>query len=299
MAVLKYKNPDTGEWEVIPHIIQGEKGDKGDKGDNYILTDDDKAEIANQISGDFVQRSEVVDNLVVNGTPQWDKIPNGNALQSFIEANSVSSAVTQSLSDSKKARARANIGAISQTELDEAVANADINCDYLSYSEAQELTDEQKELARENIGALAANAVVDSLVTSDNQFLPHNVPNGIAIHDFATKYLIRCDMEQSKLTPEEKEQARKNIGASAAEIYVKAKIVEDEAEEEKEIVMPAYQLELDLTADAAATTSEITEETNGEIPTSQAVKNYVTSVLGGLDNRLQELLEGVESNVTQ
>lgn len=297
MAVLKYKNPDTGEWEVIPHIIQGEKGDKGDKGDNYILTDDDKAEIANQISGDFVQRSEVVDNLVVNGTPQWDKIPNGNALQSFIEANSVSSAVTQSLSDSKKARARANIGAISQTELDEAVANADINGDYLSYSEAQELTDEQKELARENIGALAANAVVDSLVTSDNQFLPHNVPNGAAINDFATKYLIRCDVEQPELTPEEKEQARANIGASAAEIYVKAKIVE--AEEEKEIVMPAYQLELDLTADAAATTSEITEETNGEIPTSQAVKNYVTSVLGGLDNRLQELLEGVESNVTQ
>ena len=250
MAVLKYKNAD-GQWETIPHVIHGSSGD------GYELTDEDKNEIAGlvesvsysqsqdltdeqkatarqnigvfsqdqvaqMIIGSFeeaVPKTDVVDNLVANNQFLTDKIPNGNAIQTFIENNAVSSVKTQSLSDSKKARARANIGAISQTELDEAIANADINGDYLSYSEAQELTDEQKELVRQNIGALEANAVVDSLVTSDNQFLPYNVPNGIAINDFATKYLIRCDVEQSKLTSEEKAQARANIGAvSQAEL---------------------------------------------------------------------------------
>ena len=83
-------------------------------------------EVASMISGSFgqaVPKTDVVDNLVANNQFLSDKIPNGNAIQTFIENNAVSSAKTQSLSDSKKARARANIGAISQTELDEAVAN--------------------------------------------------------------------------------------------------------------------------------------------------------------------------------
>lgn len=145
------------------------------------------------------------------------------------------------------------------------------NGDYVSYLQGKVLNATQQIYARENIGALAANAVVDSLVTSDNQFLPYNVPNGIAINDFATKYLIRCDVEQPELTPEEKEQARKNIGASAAEIYVKTP--------EEEEAIPAYELHVDLTADAAATTSEITEESKNELPTCEAVKNYVANII--------------------
>lgn len=69
----------------------------------------------------------------------------------------------QEFTDGQKETARNNIGAISQAELDEAVANADINGDYLSYSEAQELTDEQKELARENIGAITSAEVEEQL----------------------------------------------------------------------------------------------------------------------------------------
>ena len=144
------------------------------------------------------------------------------------------------------------------------------------YNDSQELTEDEQKTARQNIGALAANAVVDSLVTSDNQFLPYNVPNGIAINDFATKYLIRCDVEQDELTPEEKEQARKNIGASAAEIYVKTP--------EEEEAIPACALYVDLTADAAATTSEITEESKNELPTCEAVKNYVGNTISTTDD---------------
>lgn len=69
----------------------------------------------------------------------------------------------QEFTDGQKETARNNIGAISQAELDEAVANADINGDYLSYSEAQELTDEQKELARENIGAVTYAEIEEQL----------------------------------------------------------------------------------------------------------------------------------------
>ena len=85
MAVLKYKNPDTGEWEVIPHIIQGEKGDKGDKGDSYTLTDADKQEIS--------------------------------ALTKAVSYES------QTLTNAQKEIARNNIGAVSQTELDETIGN--------------------------------------------------------------------------------------------------------------------------------------------------------------------------------
>ena len=67
MAVLKYKNPDTGEWETIPHVIQG--GNNVEGAVSYI---EDQSEI---------------------------------------------------IEDTQKEIARNNIGAISQTELDEAIAN--------------------------------------------------------------------------------------------------------------------------------------------------------------------------------
>ena len=63
-----------------------------------------------------VDASLVVDNLVADKQLLVDHIPNGQALQSFIEANSVSSATTQSLSDAKKAIARENISAMVNKE---------------------------------------------------------------------------------------------------------------------------------------------------------------------------------------
>ena len=158
-ANLKGEKGDKGEKGEAGST--GPRGEKGDKGDAYILTDADKSEIATRVNavsysdeqpltdeqkqiarqnigvfsqnqvaemvnysfGQAVSKTDVVDNLVANNQFLTDKIPNGNAIQTFIENNAVSSAKTQSLSDSKKARARANIGAISQTELDEAVAN--------------------------------------------------------------------------------------------------------------------------------------------------------------------------------
>ena len=84
-------------------------------------------QVAQMINGSFeeaVPKSLVVDNLVADKQLLVDHIPNGQAVQSFIEANAVSSAVAQTLSDSKKQIARTNIGAISQAELDEAIANA-------------------------------------------------------------------------------------------------------------------------------------------------------------------------------
>lgn len=88
-----------------------------------VFSQNQVAEMVNYSFGQAVPKTDVVDNLVANNQFLPDKIPNGNAIQTFIEKNAVSSATTQSLSDSKKARARENIGAISQAELDEAVAN--------------------------------------------------------------------------------------------------------------------------------------------------------------------------------
>ena len=116
------------------------------RGNISVFSQDEVASMINDSFEEAVPKTDVVDNLVANNQFLSDKIPNGNAIQTFIEKNAVSSATTQSLSDSKKARARANIGAISQTELDEAVANvgggsseewetiADITLDEPSYT---------------------------------------------------------------------------------------------------------------------------------------------------------------------
>jgi hypothetical protein len=54
MAILRIRDSNGNIQEIL--AIKGEKGDtgakgeKGDKGDSYILTPDDKTEIANQIS---------------------------------------------------------------------------------------------------------------------------------------------------------------------------------------------------------------------------------------------------------
>lgn len=56
MAILKIKDADGNVQEIL--AIKGEKGEKGekgdigDKGDSYVLTEEDKQEIAGMVSGD-------------------------------------------------------------------------------------------------------------------------------------------------------------------------------------------------------------------------------------------------------
>ena len=62
MSILKIRDNDGNIIEVP--ALKGNKGDKGDDGKDgkdgadYILTDDDKSEIAAQVSGDCVSYSE-------------------------------------------------------------------------------------------------------------------------------------------------------------------------------------------------------------------------------------------------
>ena len=132
----------------------GPRGEKGDKGDAYILTDADKEEISTLINAvsysqnqnlteeqkitargnigvfsqdevayminysikETVPKTDVVDNLLIDGAFDLTKIPNGNALNAFIVQTAVSSGATQSLSEAKKARARENISAMVNKE---------------------------------------------------------------------------------------------------------------------------------------------------------------------------------------
>ncbi|MBQ5885980.1 MAG: hypothetical protein IIW79_06170, partial [Clostridia bacterium] len=63
-----------------------------------------------------VPKTDVVDNLLIDGAFDLTKIPNGNALNAFIVQTAVSSGTTQSLSEAKKARARENISAMVNKE---------------------------------------------------------------------------------------------------------------------------------------------------------------------------------------
>ena len=125
MAVLKYKNAD-GQWEVIPHVIQGNNSD------GYKLTDEDKNEIAGLVEAvSYSQSQNLTDeqketarnnigavdaSLVTDNVNRSDQIPNGNGLVNFFVSK-------QLFLTEQKQTARENIGAISQAELDEAVAN--------------------------------------------------------------------------------------------------------------------------------------------------------------------------------
>lgn len=164
------------------------------KGDKYTLTENDKVEIANQVGSEFVHHSEVVDNLVVDGQPQWDKIPNGEALQAFIIGNAVSSAITQSLSDTKKARARRNIGALSYLEPDD---KYDLP-----------LSDGEKAQARNNIGAFDASKIINAENYSGAP--DDGVYDKSAMQQFALINTVTVSPNQT--LPERKKQiGRKNI----------------------------------------------------------------------------------------
>lgn len=51
-----------------------------------------------------------------------------------------------------------------------------------------------------------------------------------------------------------------------------------------------YSVQLDLEGDTYSIINEINDDTDSEIPTCEAVKNYVISILDDLDSKLQELL---------
>ena len=246
MAVLKYRNTETGEWETIPHVIHGSSGD------GYELTDEDKNEIAGLVeSVSYSQTQNLTDeqkeiarnnigavdaNLVVSEIHTLDAIPNGEALVNFA-ANNCVMVEWQNLSDVNKRTARKNIGAISQAELDEAVANIsgggsgdgyeltdeDKNeiaglVEAVSYSQTQNLTDEQKETARNNINAVQGSLVTDK-ITDGKQIVTGN-----SLIDFVDNTLYQFGIvsfqhDQSWRSPEEQAQARENIGAvSKAEL---------------------------------------------------------------------------------
>ena len=84
MAVIKYKNPQTKKWETVSSNIKGIKGDKGDKGEDgadYILTDDDKSEIATLVNSANVW--EKLYEITTDGvTKKWEisTFADGNAL---------------------------------------------------------------------------------------------------------------------------------------------------------------------------------------------------------------------------
>ena len=93
----------------------------------------------------------VVTMMLVEGSTAADYIPYyGDIIhQAEIDNSVVKYSSSQSLTDEQKAQARINIGAASQTSLDNDIAN----CVQIK---AQSLTNAQKEQARTNIGALSS-----------------------------------------------------------------------------------------------------------------------------------------------
>ena len=199
---------------------KGEKGDKGDKGDDgkdgkdgadYILTDDDKSEIAAQVSGDCVSYSEAqaltkeqketarnnidaVDaNLVVSSIldssahPRALKIPNVTALQEFIDEYTMQQCVRndiqQHLSESSQEIVRSNIGAVSQTELEDGLDKK-----------------------------VDASRVVSNII-SDGTLLSDNIPDGSALTAFVREHGVAASQAQSLSEPK-KARARSNINAA-------------------------------------------------------------------------------------
>lgn len=141
--VITYTNGQTANLGVVIGA-KGDKGDKGEDGADYILTDDDKREIATKVNAvsyseaqeltdeqkqrareninavsqteledgldEKVDASIVVSNIISDtGVLLSDNIPNGDAVAAFVREHGVSSTEIQSLKLSQKARARQNI----------------------------------------------------------------------------------------------------------------------------------------------------------------------------------------------
>ena len=166
------------------------KGDKGEDGADYILTEDDKNEIA-------------------------------------AKANAVSYSVTQDLTKEQKEIARNNIDAVdanlvvSSLSRDEQIPNGAALKEYVntailqesvSTAEEQNFTDAQKALACSNIGAVSTGDVVSNCV-SDGKLLSDKIPNAYAMYEFLKSYAVVANVTQS-LSDEKKARARENIGAA-------------------------------------------------------------------------------------
>ena len=141
--VITYTNGQTANLGVVIGA-KGDKGDKGEDGADYILTDDDKNEIATKANAvsysvtqnltdeqkqtareniNAVSQAELADglnekvdaSLVVSNIISddgWflsDNIPNGDAVAAFVREHGVAASEVQSLSKPQKARARRNI----------------------------------------------------------------------------------------------------------------------------------------------------------------------------------------------
>lgn len=149
LSNLKTKNKNS-LVDAINEAAESANGDFVSYSQSQNLTDEQKEIARNNINA-------VDANLVVSSLSRDEQIPNGAALKEYTykhtEYSCVRYDVQQYLSEYDQEVARSNIGAISQAELDEAIANADASGDFISYSVTQNLTDEQKEIARNNIDA--------------------------------------------------------------------------------------------------------------------------------------------------
>ena len=128
----------------------------------------------------------VVTMMLVEGSTAADYIPYyGDIIhQAEIDNSVVKYSSGQSLTEEQKTQARTNIGAASQTSLDNDIAN----CVQIK---AQSLTEDQKTQARTNIGAASQTS------------LDNNIANCVQI-------------KAQSLTDNQKTQARTNIGAASA-----------------------------------------------------------------------------------
>ena len=199
MAVLKYRNTETGEWETIPHIVQGSSGD------GYELTDEDKNEIAGLVEAVSYSQTQTLTpeqketarnninavdaSLVTDNVDNWNKIPNGNGLSNFIRDNIhyypvVLNDRKQSFTDVEKAQVRTNISAVSQTELEDGL-------------------DEKVD----------ASLVVSNIISDTGTLLSDNIPNGDAVAAFVREHGVAASQAQS-LTLAKKARARRNINAA-------------------------------------------------------------------------------------
>ena len=155
-----------------------------------------------------------------------------------VDSNAVKFSTEQELSDEQKVVARKNIGAVDEEracDLASKIANNALNVEIflraVMYTQNQMLNSEQKAQARSNIGAVGTNSVS---TTTSVQYPDEMIPTVGAVMTFAYNLLngnaVKYSLAQ-KLSDEQKNTARENIGAVAADNVVFTKSDKPEAEE--------------------------------------------------------------------
>ena len=144
-----YISPDTNTWwqynketqmfENTGIVPYGLKGEKGDPGDDYILTEEDKEEIIAAIRAVVVVDSDTVNGHTVEADVPEDAVftdttydPATQSSTGLMSAqdktrldtlqNDALRKTAQTLSDAEKTQARTNIGAVSSSDVANAVA---------------------------------------------------------------------------------------------------------------------------------------------------------------------------------